>query len=347
LVIRIHSNLFESKTDSDRRDECQTLPLCYTAAMSNIVAVDLGGTNLRAAYFPDDDPHPQSQTKSPTLAHEGPDAVVARIVESIEKLAPSDRRDLRIGVGVPGPLDPVAGVVFETPNLPGWLNVPLKQLLQDRCRASVVLGNDANVAALGEWRHGAARGADDVLYLTISTGIGGGVITSGRLLLGVRGLAGELGHMLVNPDGALCGCGQRGHLEAEAAGPAIARKFRERLAAGGHSTLPAEVGDPEEISAADVGRAAKQGDALARSVIEEAAQIIGRELASLVHVFNPQVIVVGGGVSTLGPLLFDPMEQALRDSIMHPAYLRGLKIVPAALGDDAGLIGAMVLARDT
>jgi glucokinase len=315
--------------------------------MLNVVAVDLGGTNLRAAFFPDDDPHPQSQTKSPTRAHEGPDAVVARIVQSIERLAPADRQGLKIGVGVPGPLDPVAGVVFETPNLPGWLNVPLKQLLQERCRTSVVIGNDANVAALGEWRHGAARGADDVLYLTISTGIGGGVITGGRLLLGVKGLAGELGHMLVNPDGAVCGCGQRGHLEAEAAGPAIARKFRERVAAGEISSLADRSSVKAEISAADVGRAAEAGDPLARSVIEEAAVIIGRQLASLVHAFNPQVIVVGGGVSTLGPLLFEPMERALRESIMHPAYLSGLKIVPAALGDDAGLIGAMVLARET
>jgi glucokinase len=323
-----------------------TFTLCYTAAMLNVVAVDLGGTNLRAAYFPDDDPRPHSQTKTPTKAYEGPEAVVARIVRSIEELAPADRRELRIGVGVPGPLDPVAGVVFETPNLPGWLNVPLKQLLQDHCQAAVVIGNDANVAALGEWRHGAARGANDVLYLTISTGIGGGVITGGRLLLGVKGLAGELGHMLVDPDGAVCGCGQRGHLEAEAAGPAIARKFRERLAAGESSELTNRLNASAEISAADVGRAAEAGDPLARSVIEDAAQIIGRQLASLVHAFNPQVIVVGGGVSTLGPLLFEPMERALRNGIMHPAYLTDLKIVPAALGDDAGLIGAMVLARE-
>lgn len=315
--------------------------------MLKVVAVDLGGTNLRAAYFPNDDPHPESQTKTPTHAQEGPNAVVAQIVRSIEKVAPDDRRHLRIGVGVPGPLDPVEGVVLDTPNLPGWLNLPLKRLLQERCRVPVVIGNDANVAALGEWRYGAGRGANDILYLTISTGIGGGVITGGRLLLGVKGLAGELGHMLVNPGGAVCGCGRRGHLEAEAAGPAIARKFRERLAAGAHSSLTDRADATQEITAADVGRAAKDGDALARSVIEEAAHIIGVQLASLVHAFNPQVIVVGGGVSALGPLLFAPMEQALRDNIMHPVYLNDLKIAPASLGDDAGLIGAMVLARET
>lgn len=312
--------------------------------MVKVIAVDLGGTNLRAAYFPDDDPHPKSQTKTPTHAEEGPDAVVAKIVRSIEKVAPSDRQDLRIGVGVPGPLDPVEGVVFDTPNLPGWLNLPLRRRLQEHCRAPVVVGNDANVAALGEWRHGAGRGANDVLYLTISTGIGGGVITGGRLLLGVRGLAGELGHMLVKPGGAVCGCGQRGHLEAEAAGPAIARKYLERLG----PSNPGEINSlPRKISAADVGHAAKAGDTLARAVIQEAAHIIGAHLASLVHVFNPQVIVVGGGVSTLGPLLFDPLEQALRENVMHPAYLDDLIVTPAALGDDAGLIGAMVLARET
>jgi glucokinase len=315
--------------------------------MLKVVAVDFGGTHLRAAYFPDNDPHPKSQSKTPTNAQDGPDAVVSRIVESIEHLAPADRRGLKIGVGVPGPLDPVAGVVFETPNLPGWLNIPLRQLLQDRCGTPVVIGNDANVAALGEWRYGAARGADDVLYLTISTGIGGGVISGGRLLLGVSGLAGELGHMTVDPDGAVCGCGLRGHLEAEAAGPAIARKYRQRLTAGGESDTTDPARPAAHISAADVGRAAMQGDPLALSVIEEAARIIGRQLASLVHAFNPKVIVIGGGVSSLGPMLFDPLEQALRENVMHPAYLRNLEIVPAALGDDAGLIGAMVLARET
>ena len=328
-----------------RRECC--LPLCYTADMVTVVAVDLGGTNLRAAYFPDDHPHPKAQTKIPTPTHEGPQAVLHRIIQTIEQVAPADRHDLRIGVGVPGPLDPVEGVVFDAPNVPGWLDIPLKALLQQHFNVPIILGNDANVAALAEWRYGAARGSDDMLYLTISTGIGGGVIANGRLVLGANGLAGELGHMLVNPGGALCGCGQHGHLEAEAAGPAIARKARERIDAGERTSLIDAKGPPAEITAEAVGRAANSGVLLARAFVKEAGEIIGRQLASLVHAFNPEVIVIGGGVSTIGSLLFEPMLLALRAHIMHPAFLKNLRVVPAALGDDAGLIGAMVLARGT
>src|SRR3989304_179514 len=166
-----------------------------------------------------------------------PGAAPQRTTGPLGRGPPADRRDLRIGVGVPGPLDPVEGVVFDAPNVPGWLDIPLKALLQQHFNVPILLGNDANVGALAEWRYGAARGCDDMLYLTISTGIGGGVIANGRLVLGANGLAGELGHMLVNPGGALCGCGQHGHLEAEAAGPATARQVQERIDAGERTRL--------------------------------------------------------------------------------------------------------------
>ncbi len=307
-----------------------------------VIAVDLGGTNLRAALFTEDAPEATRLEKVPTLAEEGPDAVIARMIAAIEAVAPADHQGLRIGVGAPGPLDPFAGVVLEAPNLPGWERIPLRDRLADHFGCPVALGNDANLAALGEWRHGAGRGTRHLIYLTVSTGIGGGVIVDGELLLGARGLAAELGHMTVVPDGPLCGCGQRGHLEAVAAGPALARRARELLALGRVSTLARL---EEEIDARHVGRAAQEGDALAREVVAEAAGLIGRHLAGLAHAFNPEIFVIGGGVSRIGAPFFEPMERALRAGLMYPVYGDGLRLVPALLGDEAGLVGAMVLAR--
>lgn len=309
------------------------------------VAVDLGGTNTRAALFDDNGPHPTRQKKVRTQAEQGPDAVIERIIEAIEAVLPQSVADLRIGVGAPGPLDPRQGVVFEAPNLPGWNHVPLQARLEAYFDCPVRIGNDANLAALGEWRHGAGRGTQNLIYLTISTGVGGGVISDGRLVLGSRGLGAELGHILVEPGGPLCGCGRRGHLEAVASGTAIARAAVERLEAGETSSLKS-IHDQAELTAEHVGDAARESDPLAVEVIQGAATYLGRALADFAHIFNPEIFVLGGGVSQLGPLLFEPIEAELRDSIMSPTYLEGLRIEPPTLGDDAGLVGAMVLASD-
>jgi glucokinase len=307
------------------------------------VAVDLGGTHIRAARFSSAVPIPDAQTKIPTHASEGPEAVVARIVEAITAVLPPSQSALRIGIGAPGPLDPAAGTILEAPNLPGFLDFPLRDRIRSHFDCPVALGNDANLAALAEWRFGAGRGTDHMLYLTISTGIGGGIISDGRLLVGARGLAAELGHMTVQPDGPRCGCGRPGHLEAVAAGPAIARRAAARVEAGERSSLATA---RNRITAADVGRAALDGDALAAEVVAEAAEAIGAHLADLAHAFNPEVIVIGGGVAQIGDLLFNGIDRALQDHLMHPAYAEGLRILPAQLGDDAGLVGAMVLACD-
>jgi len=185
-----------------------------------VVAVDLGGTNIRAAIFPTAEAKPTAIARAPTLAAEGPEAVIDRIIAAIQEVASGIEGGMRIGLGAPGPLDPKRGLVIEAPNLPGWVNIPLRDRLEQHFECPVALGNDANLAGLGEWRHGAGRGAHNLLYLTLSTGIGGGVIVDNRLLVGAHGLAAELGHMTVRPDGPLCGCGQRGHLEAVASGPA-------------------------------------------------------------------------------------------------------------------------------
>jgi glucokinase len=314
--------------------------------MPAIVAIDLGGTSTRAAYYANAEPPAQAQHKLPTPSELGPEAVLDCIAQAIEDVLPTRTRPDRIGIGAPGPLDPYRGVILDTPNLVGMVNMPLRDRIAARFGCPVALGNDANLAALGELRYGAGRGARHLLYLTIGTGIGGGVIVEGQLLLGKRGLGAELGHMQVIASGDPCGCGQVGHLEAIASGPAIARAARQRLLSGESSSMSQLPGSPDSVTASDIGRAALQGDPLARSVIEQAGQAIGRHLASLVHAFDPEVIVLGGGVSLIGPLFFEPIERTLRLHVMHPAYLEGLRLVPAELGDEAGLIGAMILARE-
>jgi glucokinase len=218
--------------------------------------------------------------------------------------------------------------------------------LESKLECPVSVANDANLAALGEWRHGAGRGKDYVIYLTLSTGIGGGVIADGRLLQGADGLAPELGHMSVVPDGPLCGCGRQGHLEALAAGPALARRAQERLTAGEASERLAAAARDRELTAEDVGRAGLEGDPLAVAVISETAEYIGLHLAQLAHAFNPELFVLGGGLSRMGDLLFEPIRLALQENIMHPSFLEGLEVVPAELGDDAGLVGAMLMASE-
>ncbi len=312
--------------------------------MPDLIAVDLGGTSIRAARFNPSGPPALAQVKTPTQASEGPEAVVRRIIQAIENVVAAGATDLRIGIGAPGPLDPRRGIILDAPNLPGWINLPLRDILQERLGFPVAVGNDANLAALAEWRFGTGRGTQDLLYLTISTGIGGGVIIDGRLLIGHSGLAAELGHMTVDPDGPLCSCGHRGHLEALASGPAIARRARDMIEQGCPSGLAERLRAGEPITATAVGEAASSGDALARQVLEEAGEAIGLHLASLAHAFNPEIIVLGGGVMNIGPLVFEPIERSFRSHILHPAYLQDLRLVLATLGDDAGLIGAMVLA---
>ncbi len=258
----------------------------------------------------------------------------------IQTIWPEKETVSAIVVASPGPVDPERGIIFSAPNIPGWENFPLADRLNERLRVPVFLGNDANLAALGEWKFGAGRGHRHLLYLTISTGIGGGIISDNQLLLGARGLAGELGHIPILPDGPVCGCGQAGHLEALASGPAIAEYVKEKLRQGAVSSLQP---DPK-ITAADIGEAALAGDVLAMEAYLRAGKFIGQALAGFLHIFNPSVVIFGGGVSFSGSLLLDPVRESLEKYVMDPGYLEGLTITTAELGDDAGLYGALALA---
>lgn len=319
-------------------------------SVPHYIGVDVGGTSIRAARFAGDDHRPVAKTKIPSQAAKGSDVVLQRLESAVREVAGGELDSVAgIGIAAAGPIDPYIGVVLKAPNLAGWENFPLKRLMEERLHRPVHIGNDANLAALGEWRFGAGRGHQDVLYLTISTGIGGGVITGGRLLVGARGLAAEVGHMLAIPDGPMCGCGQRGHLEAVASGSAIARAAQAKLKAGdGSESKIWDLcgGDLDSVTGAIVGDAALAGDEFACRLIVEAGTFIGRTLASLLHAFNPSIVIFGGGVSMLGDVLLDPIRVAVRQYTISEAYWQACPIVAAALGDDAGLIGAGALAME-
>ncbi len=305
-----------------------------------IIAVDLGGTQLRAARF-DQDLTLLQRESTLTRADLGPKHTIDEMQAFIRKVMPCDRGDVvGIGISSPGPLNPATGVIIAPPNLPGWRNVPLSDIITSEFALPVYVGNDANVAALAEASKGAAQGCRHVVYLTVSTGIGSGVISDGKLVTGRAGLAAELGHIPILIDG-----GEVTSIELEAAGPAIARRCRVQLEAGVKSAvLELVAGDLHAIDAKVVGAAAARGDSLAVECLAHAGHMIGLGIVTALLLYNPEIIVVGGGVTKTGELLFAPMRQAVQAHILDSAFTDGLRIEPAALGDDVALVGAAALA---
>lgn len=304
--------------------------------MSIIFALDIGGTQIRAATFRRGSTDSLDARRTPTR---GESPAFERICELIQSMWPDHEAVEKIVLALPGPLNPETGVIFSAPNIPGWKNFPIAPELEKRFGVKVRIGNDANLAALGEWRFGAGQGYRHLLYLTISTGIGGALVDDGRLLLGENGLAAEMGHVTLLPGGPLCSCGQRGHLEALASGPAIVRSVQEQLAAGRESSLA----QTKNLTARDVSDAAAQGDELAIEAIARAGHFIGQALAGFLHLFNPSIVILGGGVSLSGRYLFDPIHESLAQNLMDPIYLKDLTVTKASLGDNAGLMGALAL----
>ncbi len=307
--------------------------------MCAIVAVDIGGTHLRAALYEPDNTTPIVHQRIETQAHKP--GVYDRLQALIESIWPKDGHVAAIGVASPGPLDPYTGYVLKTPNIPEWQNFPVAPNLSNHFHVPAFLDNDAHLAALGEWKFGAGRGHHNVLYLTISTGVGGGVITNDHLLHGYHGLASELGHTTIDPNGPLCSCGFPGHVEAFSSGPAIVKYVQKELQGGADSSLKGN----QSLSARVIADAAFHGDALAISAYRRAGEYLGIGVANFLVAFDPSIVIFGGGVSQVGPLLFDSVRASLKKRIFHPRYLEGLKIEMAALGDDAGLLGALALAQ--
>ncbi len=304
-----------------------------------IIAVDLGGTQLRAALY-DESLRLLIRESMLTGADDGLAAVLGRIKRIIRLVMPTDGdQALGIGISAPGPLNSNTGVIMSPPNLPGWQDVPLGAIIEAEFGLPVYIGNDANVAALAEASQGAAQGCRHVCYITVSTGIGSGIICDGRLVAGQSGLAAELGHIPI-----IVADGKVSSIELEAAGPAIARKAREAITAGASSAMRDMVaGDLARLDAKVLGEAAAAGDGLAIELLAEAGRIIGLGIVTALHLFNPQIIVIGGGVSKTGDLLFEPMRRAVRDHVLDEAFTAGLRIEAAALGDDVALAGAAAL----
>jgi glucokinase len=306
-----------------------------------VIGVDLGGTQIRALRT-DLAGRKTARAAQLTQAQQGPGAVMARVVEAAREVMAGVPREqiLGLGIGAPGPIDS-AGVLHDPPNLPGWQGLPLAQELSAGLGLPVFAGNDANLGALAEHRFGAGIGVDHLVYLTVSTGIGGGVISHGRMLTGWRGFAAEVGHQTLLPDGPLCGCGQPGHLEALASGPAIAREARRALEGGRASSIPEHAAG--SVTAESVTAAARAGDPLALELLQQAGTYLGLGLVNLIHILEPQRILIGGGVSRAGELLLGPARATVERRLMSPVY-RGVEILPAALGEDVGLMGAAALA---
>jgi glucokinase len=310
-----------------------------------VLGIDIGGTNLVVGSVAEDGSTVLATASEPTHAEAGATDVVDRLVGLAERavvqtraLAP-DAEILGVGVGAPGPLDTKRGIVLLTPNL-GWVNMPLRQIIHDRLGLPAALDNDANCAVLGEWWVGAARGARHAIGITIGTGIGGGLILDGRLYHGASDVAGEIGHTTIDTEGRRCKCGNYGCLEAYASGPNIAIRAIEEIEAGAASRLPSYVGgDLRQITAQTVYLAAQEGDELALEVVNDTAKFLGVGIGNLLNVFNPEVVVVCGGVTLAGDHLFVPLQREVARRAFRPAVM-ACRIVPGELEGTAGVYGA-------
>jgi glucokinase len=309
--------------------------------MRYVVGIDIGGTNIVAGTVAEDGSELLGLVSEPTLAEQGAEGVIGRLVKLARaSMAAARGKEIAgLGIGSPGPLDTKTGVVLLTPNL-GWTNFPLRDRLARALELPATLDNDANCAIFGEWWRGAARGSDHVVGLTIGTGIGGGIVLAGQIYRGTSDIAGEIGHMTIDLNGRRCKCGNYGCLEAYASGPAIAARAVEGIEAGAETALPSYVnGDLSRITAQLVYEAAHDGDEYALDVVHDTAKFLGAGVANIVNIFNPQVVVICGGVTLAGEKLFLPLKSEVKRRAFKPA-VDACRIVPGALTGTAGVYGA-------
>ncbi len=309
--------------------------------MRYVVGIDIGGTNIVAGTVAEDGSEVLGLVSEPTLAEQGAEGVLSRIMKLARaSMAAARGKEIAgLGIGSPGPLDTTTGVVLLTPNL-GWVNFPLRDRVAGVLGMPATLDNDANCAIFGEWWRGAARGASHVVGLTIGTGIGGGIVLAGRVYRGKSDIAGEIGHMTIDLNGRRCKCGNYGCLEAYASGPAIAARAIEGIEAGADSSLPRYVnGDLARITAQIVYEAAHDGDEYALEVVHDTAKFLGAGVANVVNIFNPEVVVICGGVTLAGDKLFLPLRSEVKRRAFKPA-VEACRIVPGELTGTAGVYGA-------
>lgn len=306
-----------------------------------VVGIDLGGTKISGALA-DLDGKILNQYTMPTMAIEGEKAVLSRIIEVIETvIAKSNKTNdmiRAIGMGSPGPLDSKEGVIIVTPNLP-FKNFQLVKPIMVNFNIPTYLDNDANVAAIGEYMLGSGRGTRNMIYITVSTGVGGGAILGGKIYRGSTSNALEIGHTTILPDGPKCNCGNYGCIEALSSGTAIARQAREAINNGIETSLS----NYENVSSYEVFKEANAGDKVAKEILEKSFTYLGIGVANVITSFDPDMVVIGGGVSKGGSILFDIVQREV-DKRCFKTMSEHTRIVPAQLGTDAGVIGAVALA---
>ncbi len=308
-----------------------------------VLAVDLGGTKIIAALVSSRG-EIEFREYLPTMAEEGVEAVIRRIFAAVDRVLSitgvKSAQLAGIGLAAAGVLDLHRGVISASPNLPGWHDIPLREMAREKLGRSTFLINDASAAAWGEHCYGIGRGVDNLIFITLGTGIGGGIIIDGRLYHGVHGSAGEIGHMTIDINGHRCSCGNIGCLEVLTSGKAVAKEAMARISQGAKSSLTELA--PEGITAQTVSLAAQRGDPLALEIISRAGNYLGVGMVNLVNLFNPELIVVGGGMAKMGELLLNPARQVVKERAFE-LPVRAVRIVPSQIGNDAGVLGVAAL----
>jgi glucokinase len=317
--------------------------------MSYILGLDFGGTKLAAGLVNPASDAVVASARCPTPTGGAPASIAAMLNLARGLFVRDEGRRTKdeslassvVGVGVSfgGPVEADGRTVRRSMHVPGWDHLPLADRLERELGVPALVANDADAAALAEWRFGAGRGVRHLLYLTVSTGIGGGLIVDGRLHRGERAWAGEIGHMPLKPDGPPCPCGRDGCLESLASGLSVARTARELLERRPHTTSMLSALPLAGITARDVATAARQGDPLARAVWEEAMRWLGLGIAAAANLVNPGRVVLGGGLTRAGALLFDPIRRIVAERALDPQ----IEVVPAALADEVGVLGGAAL----
>ncbi len=309
------------------------------------IGVDVGGTNVKIALVDFDGKIIYSNTV-PTRAEMGYEAGVNNIKQAIKELMQETSATAKtieaIGFGLPGQIDYKEGLVKNLPNIPGWVNIPLAKIIEEEFSIPTRLDNDVRCAALGELNFGAGKGCENLICITVGTGIGSGIVLNGKLVRGASNAAGEIGHIKMQMTGGpLCGCGDYGCFEAYASGPAIVTMAKEYIS-GGKSAKYKEMAPDGIITPYLVAQAALQGDAVSIQIFKQMGKIIGTGLASVVNLLNPQKIIIGGGVADAGDILLEPIRQTILDRAM-PIQGQSVEVVPAQLANSAGVIGASLL----
>ncbi|AIG24898.1 ROK family glucokinase [Brevibacillus laterosporus] len=306
-----------------------------------IVGVDIGGTTIKIALL---DPNGEIITKTqiPTPVSEGEDAIIGKMTNTIDQLMAEQgftkEEAYGIGIGVPGPVDTDTGFVYEAVNL-GIKDTALKAKTEALTGLPTYVENDANAAALGEMWRGAGQGTDNLVAITLGTGIGGGIIIDGKIVHGVKGVGGEIGHVTVNPDGPLCNCGKKGCMERYGSATAIILGIETAAKEGRSAYLAKQLAEKGSLTAKDAFDAAAEGDLVAQEVIDQAAFYTGFGLSHIANLLNPAKIVIGGGVSAAGDALFSLIRKSF-DTYTWKIAADSCEILPATLGNDAGVIGA-------